>query len=119
MKKILTSLVAAATLGTAVLAGVGTAEAQPRWRHHRSSGIDPAGAAALGIIGGLAIGSAIASQNSRAYYYEDEPVVVRRRPVRVYEDDYYVPVRRRPGPRCQTIIKYDMYGRPYEWKDCD
>ena len=118
MKKLVTSLLAAVTLGTAVFAGVGTAEAQPRWRHHHGGGIDPAGAAALGIIGGLAVGSMIASQNSGSYYYEDEPVVVRRRPVRVYDDEYVV-MKRRPGPRCQTIIKYDMYGKPYEWKDCN
>ena len=118
MKKLLTSLLAAATLGTALVATVATADAQPfhrpRWHHH-GGGIDPAGAAALGVLGGLMIGGALAQQNG--YYYEDEPVVVRRRPVRVYEDEYVV--KRRAGPRCRTIIKYDMYGKPYEWKDCN
>lgn len=118
MKKILTSLLAAATLGSALVATVATADAQPyhrpRWHHH-GGGIDPAGAAALGVLGGLVVGGALAQQN-RDYYYEDEPVVVRRRPVRVYEEQYVAPRR---GPRCQTVIKYDMYGKPYEWKDCN
>ena len=123
MKKLLTSLLAAVTLGTAMIAAVGTADAQPmppRWHHrHHGGGIGPGGAAALGVLGGLAIGSALSQQSyDRGYYYEDEPVVVRRRPVRVYDDEYVV-VKRRAGPRCQTIIKYDMYGKPYEWKDCN
>mgnify|MGYP001766699579 CR=1 FL=1 len=116
MKKLVTSLLAAVTIGTAMLATVGTADAQyrPRWHHHHRGGIDPGAAAALGVLGGLAIGGALAQQD---YYYEDEPVVVRRRPVRVYEEDYVV--KRRATPRCRTIIKYDMYGKPYEWKDCN
>ena len=119
MKKIVTSLLAAVTLGTAVFAPIGSAEAQPgpRWHHHhRGGGIGPGGAAALGVLGGLMLGSALSQPGY--YYYEDEPVVVRRRPVRVYDDEYVV-VKRRAAPRCQTIIKYDMYGRPFEWKDCN
>jgi hypothetical protein len=119
MKKIVTSLLAALTLGSTLVATTGSADAQPRWRHYphyrHGGGIGPGGAAALGVLGGLMLGSALSQQQ---YYYEDEPVVVRRRPVRVYEEDYVV-VKRRPAPRCHTIIKYDMYGKPYEWKDCN
>lgn len=126
MKKIVTSLLAAVTLGSALVATTATADAQARhWRppHHHyrhGGGIGPGGAAALGVLGGLALGSALAQPGyyGSGYYYEDEPVVVRRRPVRVYEEDYVV-VKRRPGPVCRTIIKYDMYGKPYEWKDCN
>jgi len=120
MKKLVTSLVAAAALGTALIGSTGSASAQPYYYHHHH-GIGPGGAAALGVLGGLAIGSALAQPYpyyyGRGYYYYDEPVVVRRRPVRVYED--YVVVKRRPAPQCQTIIKYDMYGKPFEWKDCN
>mgnify|MGYP001436890696 FL=1 len=117
MKKLVTSLLAAVTLATASMTAIGTADAQPprHWHpHHRSGGIGPGGAAALGVLGGLMLGSALSQQQ---YYYEDEPVVVRRRPVRVYEEEYVV--KRRATPRCRTIIKYDMYGKPYEWKDCN
>lgn len=128
MKKLVTSLLAAVTLGTALVASAGTASADP-WRHpprpgyshyHRGGGIGPGGAAALGVLGGLMLGSALSQPGyaQPGYYYDDEPVVVRRRPVRVYDDEYVV-VKRRPAPRCQTFIKYDMYGKPYEWKDCN
>lgn len=118
MKKFVTSALAAVTLGTALVASAGTASAQPYYRHHHH-GIGPGGAAALGLLGGLAIGSAMSrpSYYGPGYYYYEEPVVVRRRPVRVYEEPVVV-VKRRPVPNCRTIIKYDMYGKPYEWKDC-
>lgn len=122
MKKIVTSLLAAVTLGTALIATTGTASADPwrrpphpGWHHRHNGGIGPGGAAALGLLGGLALGSALSQPG---YYYDDEPVVVRRAPPRVYYEDDYVVVKRRPAPRCRTIIKYDMYGKPFEWKDC-
>ncbi len=120
MKKLATSLLAAITLGTALIATAGTASADP-WRHRPGGyyrdrgGIGPGGAAALGLLGGVMLGSALSQPG---YYYEDEPVIVRRRPVRVYEEDYVV-VKRRPAPRCRTYIKYDINGRPFEWKDCN
>ncbi len=52
----------------------------------RGSGISPGAAAAVGILGGLAVGSAIAA-NAR-------PAPVYVRPQRVYEDKCYVERRR-------------------------
>lgn len=54
-------------------------------------GIGPGGAAALGVLGGLAVGGAIASSNS---YYPGRPVYVAPpRPVYV-EQDCYIQRRR-------------------------
>jgi hypothetical protein len=137
MKKLLTGAMIAATLVGAVAVPFTSAEAQ-QWRrppyhhHHRGGGGggDAAAAAALGVVGGMILGGALA-QSQRPDYYDDD-YVVRRAPRRVYEDDYVVrraPPRRvyyeedyrptRRGTRCQTLIKYDMYGKPYEYKDCD
>ena len=124
MKKLLIALLAVATIGTTFAATTDTASAdpwrRPGWHHRHNGGIGPGGAAALGVLGGLALGSALAQPGyGPGYYYEDEPVVIRRRPVRVYEEPVVV-VKRRPAPqRCQTFIKYDMYGKPYEYKDCN
>ena len=52
-------------------------------------GIGPAGAAALGAIGGLAVGSAIASSNNG--YYPGQPVY-RAPPRPVYVEEDYGPV---------------------------
>lgn len=126
MKTFVTALMAAATLAGATAASTGSAEAQDwRWRHHTyhggyyggHRGGDVAAAAAAGIVGGLILGG-IAAQASRPAYVYDEPVVVRRRPARVYYEDAPV-VRRNTPPYCRTLIKHDMYGRPYEYKDCD
>lgn len=51
-------------------------------------GIGPGGAAALGVIGGLAVGSAIASSNNG--YYPGRPVY--RAPAPVYVEEDYGPV---------------------------
>lgn len=128
MKKLLTSLTAAVVSVTAVVSTAAPASAQTMYRpphhggyigRHHDGGIGPGGAAALGIVGGLVLGSMLAQpyDYGPGYYYEDEPVVVRRRPVRVYEDT--VVVRRARTPHCRTTIRYDMYGRPFEWKDCN
>lgn len=125
MKTLVTGLMVAATLFGGIAAGTGSAEAQYYRPHHHwdrghwdrggDRGGDAAAAAALGVVGGMIIGGALA-QSSRPDYYDDE-VVVRRAPRRVYyEDDYAVPRR---SVRCRTFIKYDMYGKPYEFKDCD
>jgi hypothetical protein len=125
MKKLLTALLAAVTLATSYA----PADAQD-WRyrrpggyyhhHHRGGGGDAAAAAAVGLVGGLILGGIAAQASQPSYVYDDDPVVVRRRPARVYEEDVVVVRRARPYvPRCRTFIKYDMYGRPYEYKDCD
>lgn len=80
--------------------------------YHRRYDDDGAGVAAA-IIGGAIIGSAITqNQANQRYYddtYEEEEVIVRRPPP---------PKRQVPGAICKTIIKHDMYGKPYEYKDC-
>ncbi|WP_375453969.1 hypothetical protein [uncultured Methylobacterium sp.] len=48
-------------------------------------GIGPGGAAALGVLGGLAVGGAIAS--SQNGYYPGQPVYRAPRPVYVEDDD--------------------------------
>ena len=64
-------------------------------------GIGPGGAAALGVLGGLAVGGAIAS--SQNGYYPGRPVYGAPRPVYV-EDDY--------GPVCHFERRrfVDPYG---------
>ncbi|NLH82494.1 MAG: hypothetical protein GX458_16860 [Phyllobacteriaceae bacterium] len=127
MKKLLSGLMIAATLAGGLAASVGSADAQDwryrrpppgGWHHHDRgwNGGDAAAAAAAGLIGGMIIGGAIA-QSQADQGYEDD-YVVRRRPQRVYVDDEDYP-RVHRTPHCRTLIKYDMYGKPYEFKDCD
>mgnify|MGYP001584835954 CR=1 FL=1 len=137
MKKFLSGLMIATTLVGGLVASVGSADAQD-WRyrrpppggwhqnggwHHHDRGWrgDAGAAAAAGVIGGMIIGGALAQSNSgyydRGYVYDDDTYVVRR-PRRVYVDEYDYP-RVRRTPHCRTLIKYDMYGKPYEYKDCD
>lgn len=118
MKKLITAAMVAVTLAGSLAVGTTSADADP-WRrhHHRYNGGDAAAAAALGLMGGLIIGG-MAAEASRDRYYDDEVVV--RRPQRFYDyEDAPPPRRRHYTPRCRTLIKYDMYGRPYEYKDCD
>ena len=136
MKTFVTALMVAATLAGGLAASTGTADAQ-EWRrhgpggyhggwnggyrhHHRGGGGgggDAAAAAALGLVGGMILGGIAAQSAPPSYVYEDEPYVARRPAPRVYyDDDYRRPTR---GARCRTLIKYDMYGKPYEYKDCD
>ena len=121
MKKILTGLMIATTLVGGLAATAGSAEAQDWRRPHRhydrgyDRGGDAAAAAAAGLVGGMILGGVLA-QSARPDYVDEDDYVVRRAPRRVYDDDYR-PVRR--GPHCRTLIKYDMYGKPYEFKDCD
>lgn len=125
MKKFVTGLMIAATLATTMATGTGSAEAQhwrrppPPYHHHQrgGGGGDAAAAAAIGIIGGMILGGALAQSSRPDYVYQDD-YVVRRRPARVYYEDDYGPSRR-GRPYCRTLIKYDMYGKPYEYKDCD
>lgn len=65
-------------------------------------GIGPGGAAALGVIGGLAVGSAIASSANNGYY-PGRPVYRAPPPVYVEEDD---------GPVCHFERRryVDAYG---------
>ena len=82
-KKSVTAALAALTLGTAILASAGGAEARPRYRGaHWGVG--------AGIVGALAVGGLIAASAGSAYA---EPV---------YED---VPVR-----RCDLVERFNRYG---------
>lgn len=69
-KKSVTAALAALTLGTAILASAGGAEARPR---HRG----PHWGVGAGIVGALAVGGLLAASASSAYaepVYEDAPV---------------------------------------------
>lgn len=137
MKTFVSGLMIAATLAGGMLATSGPADAQdyrmPYYRHggghgghggygghgghyYRGGGGggDAAAAAALGLVGGMILGGALA-QSSRADDGYDE-YVERPVPRRVYEGEYRRSYR---GARCDTLIKYDMYGKPYEYKDCN
>lgn len=83
-KKSMSATLAALTLGTAILASAGGAEARPR---HRG----PHWGVGAGIVGALAVGGLIAASASNAYA---EPV---------YEDD--VPVR-----RCDMVERVNRFG---------
>lgn len=121
MKQFVTGLMIAATLTGGLLTSVAPADAQYRHRpppyygHHRNGGGDAAAAAALGLVGGMILGGALA-QSSRPDYVDEDAYTYRRAPRRVYEEDYPRP---RQSARCRTLIKHDMYGKPYEFKDCD
>ena len=69
-------------------------------------GIGPAGAAALGALGGLAVGGAIASSNNNGYY-SGQPVY-RAPPPPVYVEEDYGPVCH--FERRRTV---DAYGDVY------
>lgn len=70
-KKSMTATLAALTLGTAILASAGGAEARPRYR-------GPHWGVGAGIVGALAVGGLLAASAGRAYagpvYEEDAPV---------------------------------------------
>lgn len=83
-KKSMTAALAALTLGTAILASAGGAEARPR---HRG----PHWGVGAGIVGALAVGGLIAASASSAYA---EPV---------YEED--APVR-----RCDLVERVNRFG---------
>lgn len=72
------SLVAALVATTVALAAIPGAQAR--------DGISPGGAAALGVLGGLAIGGAIASSQNEGGYYPGRPVYRAPRPVYVEEE---------------------------------
>ncbi|MGU3539408.1 hypothetical protein [Methylobacterium sp. A54F] len=86
-------------LATTLLAGGLAAAAAPSAQAR--DGIGPGGAAALGVLGGLAVGGAIAS--SQNGYYPGQPVYRAPRPVYV-EEDY--------GPVCHFERRryVDAYG---------
>lgn len=69
--KSMTATLAALTLGTAILAGAGGAEARPRYR-------GPHWGVGAGIVGALAVGGLLAASAGRSYaepaYEEDAPV---------------------------------------------
>jgi hypothetical protein len=80
-KKLLIAAVAAASLFTANATTI--APAQARDGH----GGDVAVGAAAGLVGGLLLGGALANQDRVP---EEEVIVERRRPVRVYEEEEVV-----------------------------
>ena len=82
MKRTLLCAVLAGSLAITVAPG-----AQAR------DGIGPGGAAALGVLGGLAIGGAIASSQNNGYY-PGRPVYREPRPVYVEPRPVYVEPRR-------------------------
>lgn len=106
-----TLVLATAVTATTLVGSLGAAEARNRnfW-----PGV------AAGAVGGLIIGSALSQPAYGApppgYVVEEEPVYVAP-PRPVYVEPR--PVYRAPKPYCQTIIKYDYAGNPYEWKDCN
>jgi hypothetical protein len=93
MKKIIAALVTASVIAVASIGASTTAEAH---------GPGPGFGIAAGILGGLVVGSAIASQNR---YYNDDYVVVRHP---VYEDEVV----------CHRVQFVDDYGRSYWRRVC-
>lgn len=87
IKKLIATVAVAATIATASV-GIST-EAEA---HNVGLGI------AAGIIGGIAVGSIIASQRP-AYYYDD---------------GYYY----RPAPRCHRVLYENEYGERYWRRVC-
>ncbi len=83
MKKIIAALVAASVIATASLGMTTTAEAH---------GPGPGFGIAAGIIGGLAVGSIIASQNRPVVVYDDDAAYCHR--VRFVDEYGYYHVRR-------------------------
>ena len=79
--------VAAATLATVTLAPAPARAGDPA---------AAVAAGAAGLIGGLILGNALA---------EPEPLIVRRRPVRIVEDEEVVVTR-----RCWREVWYDSWG---------
>ena len=95
------SLVAALVATTVAVAAIPSAQAR--------DGIGAGGAAALGVLGGLAIGGAIASSQNDGYY-PGRPVYRAPRPVYV-EEDY--------GPVCHFERRRTIDALPGErpgWK---
>ncbi|KFC71580.1 hypothetical protein FG93_02332 [Bosea sp. LC85] len=82
--KSMTATLAALTLGTAILASAGGAEARPRYR-------GPHWGVGAGIVGALAVGGLLAASAGRSYA---EPV---------YEED--APVR-----RCELVERINRFG---------
>ena len=96
MKKILTGVLAAATLGGVVLGGASTASA--REYHHGGNG----GAAVAAGIAGLAIGAALASNNHG--YYRDG----------YYGGGYYAPAPAYGYRRCRLESRWNYRWGGYE-----
>lgn len=103
-KKLIIAVVAAAGLFTANMAVV--APAQARDNH----GGDVAAGAAAGLVGGLLLGGALANENRVP---EEEVIVERRRPVRVYEEEEVVRPR-----HCWREEWSDRYGDIHTRRVC-
>lgn len=101
MKKLVLAVACAATLITADVGFSGTAQAN-----------DAAAGAAAGFVGGMILGGALAGAG-RPEPIDEEVVVRRRRPVRVYEEEEYVRPR-----RCWTENWRDRWGDYHERRVC-
>ena len=93
MKTFLTPLFAVALVATAVVGANSTA----------ARANDVGLGVAAGIIGGVAVGAAIASQPR-------ERVIIEERPRRVYEDE--------PEVTCRRVRRHDDYGNVYFKREC-
>jgi hypothetical protein len=106
-KKVASTALIATTLAGAAVASTTQAEARCRF----------ACGAAIGAVGGLIAGAALAQPAYPAYgapvYVEEEPVYVAPPPPPP------VVYRRAPAQQCTTSIRYDYQGRPFEWRDCN
>lgn len=102
-KKFLLAAVAAASLLTANLATIAPVQA-------RDHGGEVAAGAAAGLVGGLLLGGALANQNRAP---EEEVIVERRRPVRIYEEEEVVRPR-----RCWHEEWSDSYGDIHTRRVC-
>jgi hypothetical protein len=115
-RKAMVLAVALLTLGASMTASVGDAEA----KRGRNAAI------IAGVIGGIALGAAIANSHPR-YAYEDGYYHRPRKRVRYvrqprYKGDYYIRTRpryvedyhvHRPRCRVRTVIAYDDFGDAY------
>ena len=89
------SLVSAFCAALTLAASLASTPASADWRYHRR-GVNPGAAAAIGLLGGVAVGAAIASSARAAPVYSSPaPVYVEPAPRRVY-------VTEAPAEECVT-----------------
>ena len=92
MRSLLSVTIAVLALGASAVASPASAD----WRRHRGGGWNPGAAAAVGLLGGVAVGAAIASSARAAPVYSSPaPVYVEPAPRRVY-------VTEAPAEECVT-----------------
>lgn len=96
------TVLAAACVATLITVDVGSSTP--------ASANDAAAGAAAGFVGGMILGGALAGGRPEV---EEEVVVRRRRPVRVYEEEEYVRPR-----RCWTESWRDRWGDYHDRRVC-